>query len=600
MCGIGGILRREPPSSPDLIDDLLLRSLLHRGPDDRGRYDSPDGLATLVHTRLSILDLRREGRQPMHRHGCWLTFNGEIYNFRSLREELIREGERFTTATDTEVILALYLRRGSDFWRHLRGMYALALWDESRRSGLLLRDPFGIKPLYYGLSKKGDLLFASEVRALLATGEFERKIDPVGLESYLAFGSVAEPHTLVSGISLLKAGHFLRWAGGIVRSQELYFSPKAPTLSPTQDAVIEVRAALSDSVRHHLVSDVSCGILLSGGLDSGAILALTQQTNGSPAATFTLALEDQSCDESEAARKRAAESGSRHHEFLLTGELAENWADEFLSAMDQPSVDGFNTFCIAKFAAAHGYRVLLSGLGADEIFGGYPSQKLIPKMVRLGKILRHFRSCFSTGPNGGSAGSGKTLRLREFLAGSSTVERAYIAVRSIFSVRERRLIMSRILGGPISADDRVELNLSPSGTSGSMAEEICYLEATRYLRNQLLRDADVMGMAHGVEIRVPFVDRRLLETLHRIPPQVRLAPEKKLLRAAVPECDSSPGKAKKRGFTLPYTEWLDGGWGTLPNSRMTDPSIRLDTWSRKWSLYVLSRWLQQNLGWSAP
>ena len=593
MCGIGGIFRRKAAPNPDPRAGPLLEALRHRGPNDSGIYGSRDGHATLVHTRLSILDPSPSGHQPMRRGSIALTFNGEIYNFARLRRELLQDEEIFETQTDTEVLLALFLRHGIGCLRFLRGMFAFALWDDCAQVGFLARDRFGVKPLYYGLSQNGDLLFASEVRALLATHSFPRKIDPAALGSYFVSGSVAEPRTLIAGISCLEAGQTLEWRVGHATFQRYYEIKFSPS-STEDDPIRTTREALLDSVRHHLVSDVPIGIPLSGGLDSGAIVSLAREFLPEPPATLTLAVENQSLCESPSARARATLFGSRHHELLLTTQLAMQWLPGFLNALDQPTIDGFNTYCLAKFASAHGLRVLLSGVGGDEVFGGYPSFHMVPGLRRWSQALGPMRQTVAASARAWN-GREKGNRIAHYLLGQPTLSRAYETVRSIFCPMEADILVERITGTDFDSDCIAEA-ASPD-LPQDPREEVSHLELTRYLRHQLLRDADVMGMAHGVEIRVPFVDHVLFEKLQKIPVRTRLARGKQLLRQAVPEV--APLDRRKRGFTLPLASWLGG-----TNDKLTrlpprfGKIVSLENPIRQWSLLVLLHWLERHLAWT--
>ena len=572
--------------------DRLHRALSHRGPDDQCHYHSPDGAATLVHTRLAILDLSDAGRQPMVRGQYRITFNGELYNFRELREELIREGEQFITNTDTEVLLALYARAGPACLARLRGMFAFALWDERERSCFLARDRFGIKPLYYGVSRNGDLVFASEVKAILATGLVDASLDPRGLDSFLASGSVAEPLTLFSRIRCLEAGYWMQWRDGHTEARK-YFCIE---FQEGESQAGEPGAALLDSVRHHFVSDVPVGIFLSGGMDSGALVALASQARVGELATFSIGVENLPQDESDSARRLAHHFGTRHHEMLLTRELACHWMDEFFDALDQPTVDGFNTYCVCRLARDHGYKVVLSGLGGDELFGGYPSFSLVPRLFRLGKIMAPFRCAVTSAPRlfGSWPAAGRSARLAAYFQEEASLSFAYQALRSIFSPSERRRIAALILGS--SPNGASFLQASSPGEAplpSDPADAVSYLELTRYLRNQLLRDADVMSMAHGLELRVPYLDHELFRVLRSIPAAQRLQPGKQLLRDAVPNLPPWHAADRKRGFSFPFGTWLDGTWSDWGTDFLPVRGVPLDTWSRKWSLIVLQRWLRR-------
>jgi asparagine synthase (glutamine-hydrolysing) len=591
MCGIGGILGGEFRADERESSALCLQAALrHRGPDDEGVFLHAD--AALVHTRLAIIDPTPGGRQPMTRGPLTLTFNGEIYNFRELREELVRAGEKFTSATDTEVLLALYARHGPLCLKMLRGMFAFAIWDERDRSCFLARDPFGIKPLYHASISDGGLVFASELRALLATGLVPRRIDAAGLDGYLATGSVPEPRTMVEGVACLRAGHWLRWQRGKIMTDS-YATIGFGSEAATSKTPMDVCAALDDAMEHHLVSDVSVGLLLSGGLDSSALLALTQRRGHRELMTFSLGVEDPGLDESEAARALARHFGVEHHEMLLTQELARHWIDDFLDSIDQPTLDGFNIYCACKLANDHGCKVVLSGLGADELFGGYPSFRQVPALHRAGRMMSPIapalRGLERLGPGA------RSRRTCDYLGGEASLSRAYAAFRGVFTPREIASLRHHLLPGlaPVSRPDQRE-EAEECDSITDVGDAISHLELTRYLRNQLLRDADVMSMAYGVELRVPLLDLPLFAALRAVPAARRLAPGKRLLRESVPELPIELLATRKRGFSLPFQSWLMNEWSDLSHDLPPFPDAPLSPWYRKWALVVLTRWLRKH------
>jgi asparagine synthase (glutamine-hydrolysing) len=523
----------------------------------------------------------------MTRGPLTLTFNGEIYNFRALRDSLVRGGGTFSSSTDTEVVLALYARHGPACLAMLRGMFAFAVWDARDRSCFLARDPFGIKPLYHAPIPGGGIVFASELRALLATGLIPRHLDAAGLDGYLATGSVPEPHTMIASVVCLRAGHWLRWQAGDITIKTYFTIPF--TEEPLDESPSDLRAALLDSVEHHLVSDVPVGLLLSGGLDSSALLALSKKCGRDDIATFSLGVEDDALDETAAASALARHFGTRHHEMLLTQELARHWIDDFLETIDQPTLDGFNVYCACKLAADHGCKVVLSGLGADELFGGYPSFDHVPALRRAGRILRPLGPAVRV-----LARFGADARLRracDFLSGPTNLARAYAAFRGVFTPPEIVSFREALFPGADgpSAIDETNSDDEPSHA----AEAVSHLELTRYLRNQLLRDADVMSMAHGVELRVPLLDRPLLAALRAIPAASRFSPAKRLLREAVPELPVELLASRKRGFSLPFDSWLENEWSDLAAGLPRLRSLPLEPWYRKWSLIVLMHWLRK-------
>lgn len=593
MCGIAGILggNLSAHQRKDAARRLHL-ALLHRGPDGQGNAELSHGQALLLHTRLAILDPTDAGRQPMSRGPLHLTFNGEIYNFRELRTDLAREGESFATETDTEVLLALFARHGPACLSRLRGMFSFAVWDERDQSCFLARDPFGIKPLYHGRLPDGGLVFASELRALLATDLFPRRLDPAGLASFLATGSVTEPLTLVAGIHCLEAGHHLRWHAGQIEIAP-YFDLTFPSHPATPaDSAGQTHAALVDTVRHHFVSDVPVGIFLSGGLDSGALLALARRHVTADLATFSIQVEDSALDESAPARRLADFFGTRHHTLSLTRSLAHSWLDSFFEAMDQPTIDGLNTYAVCRFARENGYKVALTGLGGDELFGGYPSFRLVPRLLRLAQGLRPFRSLFSPLARHAEVSRSNSAyrRLAHFIQAKPSLTAAYQATRSIFTPRECHFLQAHF-DLPVPYPFRPCQEDSPPETS--LADDISRLELSCYLRNQLLRDADVMSMAHGVELRTPLVDAVLFARLAAIPSEIRHRPAKAFLRKAIPELPPWHARLPRRGFTLPFAAWMASGPEFTQNLPRV-PGIPLDTWYRKWSLRVLQEWLQRH------
>ena len=570
-------------------------SLQHRGPDDRGTYLSPDGRCGLTNTRLAILDLSAAGHQPMrsadgHRV---IVFNGEIYNFLELRKELEATGVVFRSHSDTEVVLSMYERDGPACVERLRGMFALAIWDEREGSCFLARDPLGIKPLYYYYEEaSGLLVFASEIRSLLATGLVPKKLDPQGLYGYFRSGSVPEPLTMVAGVRCLEPGTRMRWQDGRI-TRERFWSLQFGSEQTGGDAETSasVRAALSESVEHHFVSDVDVGLFLSGGIDSTAILALARANGRENIRTFSIGFDDDAAaDESGTARRTAEHFGARHAEWRLNRTSGRALFDEFLPHIDQPSVDGFNTYAVSRFTREQGVKVALSGLGGDEIFGGYPSFRQLPRMVALSQRLGPLRG-----------GAGRLLsrfaprapwqRLGDFLRQPPTLSNAYASYRGIHTDAEARALVAAFTD---AADVLALPEVTLAETYPTDADEISALELRRYMSNQLLRDSDVMSMANGLEVRVPFVDCRLIETIARIPAGERLHAGKNLLLRAVPEVPDWVAGQPKRGFLFPFETWMAGDWGASPSAGL-DSTARQPTgrtWYQKWSVFVFTRWWQ--------
>jgi asparagine synthase (glutamine-hydrolysing) len=590
MCGIAGILTIKP--SPNRLD-LMQKALQHRGPDDRGMFISEDRQAALAHTRLSILDLSSAGHQPMSTNDgrYWITFNGEIYNFAQLRQDLIDRGEQFKSNTDTEVILKLYQKLGSDCVHHFRGMFAFAIWDDWEKTCFLARDPLGIKPLYYWQSDS-TLVFASELRAVLASGLPAVNMSREGLYGYLLTGSVPEPYTLIDGVKCLAAGHTLSWQNGNITQQQYWQVDFTPQAIDPISAREKVRAAVIDSIHHHFVSDVPVGLFLSGGIDSTAILALAQPAHSAPLRTFSIAFAEKQWDESSIAKRTADRFGAKHTECKITAAVAIELLPEFLDAIDQPSADAFNTFCISKVAHDHGMKVVLSGLGGDEIFGGYPSFQKIPQMMAWGEKLQTIPLVASSIGKGLSTWgkSPKLNRIGDFLQHPLNLAAAYGTYRGVFTHAEAQIIAQQYLVDRPSSSYQ---GVPPDSNCTTLEDEVSYLEIGHYMRNQLLRDSDVMSMKWGLELRTPLVDRVLLEAVAPIPSQIRLAAGKQILIQAIPELPDWVVNRPKQGFTFPFDRWMSSEFGNYFQNMNIPPHISLQPWSRRWSLAMLQHWWEK-------
>ncbi|MFN7941389.1 MAG: asparagine synthase (glutamine-hydrolyzing) [Thermoanaerobaculia bacterium] len=575
MCGINGIYRRR--SAPPIDRRELLRTrdaMARRGPDGAGDWVSADGQVALGHRRLAIIDLSPGGAQPMSTPDGRLTivFNGELYNYRALRADLEDEGAHFRTASDTEVLLELYRRLGERMLPLLRGMFALAIWDAAGGELFLARDPYGIKPLYY-CDDGATLRFASQVKALEAGGAVSRRLDPAGLAGFLAWGCVPEPYTLRREVRALPAGHFARLAG----DGWLEISPPAPEVEP---AAATLGEALGESVRSHLVSDVPVAIFLSAGLDSSLVATLARRELPESPSFLTLNFEEvvgTALDEAPMAARIAAALGGRHVVRTIGRRDVEALWPEMLAAMDQPSIDGFNTFLISRLAAEAGFKVVLSGLGGDEIFGSYPSFRDVPRWARWATWLERVPGLARRWPAVARRLAPTRPKLEGLMRCGSGLAGAYYLRRALF-LRED---LGAALGVDAATASAVAAAYSPwldarcrlaEGLLGDPARVLAdpwlavhRLESTMYLRNQLLRDADWASMAHSVELRVPLVDPRLTRALaaQRFEP-ARSFGKTALVRRLAPELPRELHERPKTGFHLPIAEWiapLAGGGG---------------------------------------
>ena len=559
MCGIHGLLRLAPDAPP--LDGEELRrtraAMAARGPDGEGEWRSPGGEVALGHRRLAVLDLSPAGAQPMTTPcGRYtLVYNGEIYNFRELRQELAGAGVDFRSASDAEVLLHLVAREGLAGIGRLRGMYAFALWDDAEKSLLLARDPFGIKPLYYA-SQPGTLRFASQVKALAAGGAVADEPDTTALAAFLLWGSVPEPWTILAGVRAVPAGCVVRVRDGRVGAPERY-PVTVPAMHP------EPAAALAESVSAHLVADVPVALFLSSGIDSGLVAALACRALPAPPVAFTVTFEGwegQARDEAPLARTVARGLGLRHVERRLGREVVAAHWEEALAAMDQPSIDGFNTFLVARLASEEGIKVALSGLGGDELLGSYPSFADVPRWARRAARLARLPGLATAWPALAKRLRPGQPKLAGLLAHGTTVPGAYFLRRGLFLPAE----LPALLGAAAARDALEEIEpaafaaarlAAPRPDGGRAADDwtaVQALETSLYLRHQLLRDSDWAAMASSVELRVPFVDVPLWQALaaHGFEPARRQG-KAAFARAAAPELPAALFTRPKTGFQVP-------------------------------------------------
>ncbi|CAN0375287.1 unnamed protein product [Discosporangium mesarthrocarpum] len=569
MCGIAGLFAYNG-SAPPVDGDALQRmnnAMIARGPDGEGRWISADGRTGFAHRRLSIIDLTDSGAQPMQMDGGRLviTYNGEIYNFRALRAELEQQGRRFHSESDTEVLLHLYDRDGAGMVEHLRGMFAFSIYDRAKQGVFLARDGFGIKPLYYANDGK-TLRFASQVKALLAGGGIDTKPSAAGLAGIYVWGSVPEPWTLFDKIHSLPAGSTM-WVdenGG--RAPTRYFDVTRELVhaadAPEQFTPEKLRDALLDTLQHHLVADVPVGAFLSAGLDSATIVALTAELQPDALRSVTLAFEEfdnTEFDEAALAEKIAAHYDTAHRTQRVKGSDFHAEYKRLCAAMDQPSIDGVNTYFVSKVTAETGLKVAMSGLGGDELFGGYPSFQEIPRLVgAMGKIpgLRYAGRAFRkiAGPAISAVKSPKYAGLFEY---GTTYADAYLLRRALFMPWE----LPKLMDSAMARDGWAELE-ETTGRRAQVDElptprtKVSALEATWYMRHQLLRDSDWAGMAHSLEIRVPLVDTVFFRRI--APMLVSGAPPGKRDMAASPAkpLPHDVINRPKTGFAVPMPDWL--------------------------------------------
>jgi len=593
MCGIAGVISTS--SEKDCMASTLetMQShIFHRGPDSHGIYYSPSKQAALAHTRLAIIDLSNIATQPMsdNNQRYTITFNGEIYNYQVLRKKLVSLGYTFNSNSDTEVILNLYAEYGASCVNYLRGMFAFLIWDEHSKTAFAARDPLGIKPFYFWYNRFC-FAFASELKALTASGLSKQQLDSNSIFSYLKTGSVSEPNTLISDISLLDAGHYLHWENGQINKHQYWdinFSNKK-TITHS-DAIKKTRKALDESIKAHLVSDVPVGLFLSGGIDSTALLALASKNTTRQINTYSIAFEEAAWNEGDIARRVAKHFGSNHTECVMTKERATQLYKEYCLAIDQPSIDGFNTFCVSKLAHDHGEKVVLSGLGGDELFAGYKSFKLLPKMIRLSHLSKPFAPIIRLKSKSLNPFlSTKLRRIFDFLNEPGSLTAAHQSLRGVFSNTEAIALTSNICNAKITTKSNIE-TLASTDISNSISK----LELSTYMRNQLLRDSDVMSMHWGLELRVPLIDSNLIDDIADIPSGIRLSQGKKLLIDSVPEIPDWVYKRPKQGFRFPFDLWFKQHWQQSEIDPKLNKWIKLTPWYRQWSLVMLTLWIKRH------
>jgi len=622
MCGIWGTVN----IADQHVAEAAALAMHHRGPDDHGAYvaQQPCPVA-LVNTRLSIIDLSPAGHQPM----CtpdgryWIVYNGEVYNFQPLRERLLGLGHIFRSHSDTEVILHAYQEWGADCLEHLRGMFAFAIWDMQEARLFVARDRLGIKPVYYALSPDpaggpDRLVFASELKALLASGLIRPALNAQALHHYLSFYAVPSPYTILEGVHALPAGHFLVFEDGHLRTEKYWDVPVQEPLEMSEDAIRRrLRELLEESIELRMIADVPVGAFLSGGIDSSAVVALMTRASGERLRTFSIGFgqEGQDIDERSAARVLADYYQTEHTEVIVTGEQVREQLPHIIRALDQPSGDGLNTYLVSQATAQH-VKVALSGLGGDELFAGYPQFRLFQQADsarRTWQVLPEFL-------RGLGRSMGEIIspvgRVAYWLDGD-LLDR-YGRVRVLYDEATKLSLYSptaiNALAAPEPSLEYLGRFVHPAET-GSI-ESLTRLELKNYMAHTLLRDTDAMSMAHSLEVRVPLIDHELVEFAARIPPRLKLHRGQtkhifiEALRDVLPvEVLSRP----KRGFEMPVAAWLQGPLCDVVEDTLSPESVERRglfapqavraiyqdfqhgraPYLRVWALTVLELWLRE-------
>ena len=628
MCGIAGIASREANERFLSAAERMAAALAHRGPDSHGVKEF--GTCLLVNTRLAIVDLSERGRQPMSNEDgtVWITYNGECYNAGELRPGLIKRGHQFRSTTDTEVILHLYEEYGERCVEKLRGMFAFAIWDTRALKLLLARDRLGIKPLYFSLSSgpraDDQLVFASEIKALLASDLVARKLDAAGVRAFLELGHIPPPWTAIAGVKPLDPGHIAVWQSGKFRTEAYWKLPAATNGHARADEGSEPVAKrlgglLLASSREQLMSDVPIALFLSGGVDSAVLGALMRRAGAEQLTALTIGFEEKSFDESDASGRTAEMLGISRRVIQLPAARMADSLDHAFWAMDQPTVDGLNAYWISRAAAESGFKVALSGQGGDELFGGYESLEWFDRFSHIAGLLR---------PLPASAGRAlldherlpfRVRKLSYLFGADDPFVAAQLAVRVLFLKEDVQALLSPALAADEPFEAAAHIREWACETKGQdLKQRTAYLDFPAHLEARLLRDGDAMSMAHSLELRPILLDHAVVEFVMSLPVEMRMQKKKLLLDATsefLPEGMRAELLARpKRTFTFPFAKWL----GTMLRGTI-DETFRPERlaaggvfnpeavaklwrrylekpesvgWSRLWSVFVLARWCE--------
>jgi len=587
MCGICGIInfQNSEPVEPDVLERMT-KTMSRRGPDDQGYYI--DGTVGLGHRRLSIIDLAT-GRQPIHNEDgtVWIVFNGEIYNCRELQKDLEKAGHRFSTRTDTEVIVHAYEQYGVKCVERFNGMFAFALWDQGLRRLFIARDRVGIKPLYYCLSEKG-FLFASELKAIIEHPSVVRRIDNTSLNLYLAFEYVPTPRSIFEGIYKLPPGHALTLENGQV-SVEQYWDMRlckseAPSGRSEEDWLAELRFTLKESVRKELISDVPVGVFLSGGIDSSAVAAMMVELNPGNVTSLSIAFEDPSFDESSYARLVAGHLGTVHHETTLTSETMLELVPRVAEFLDEPLGDSsiIPTYLLCNFARNH-VKVALGGDGGDELFAGYSTlqahrlfdyyQTWVPGIVRR-RLAPWLVEKLPVSFNNISL----DFKARRFVAGEglTPAARHHLWLGSYTRLQRRELLGDMANGHENDADDFAERHWQAC-TAGHGLNRILYSDMKLYMEGDILPKVDRASMANSLEVRVPLLNLDMLEFTSRLPVGFKLKrlTTKYLFRRGVKDLlPPEVLRRGKKGFNMPVAKWLTGPLKELAEDLFSEDRLK--------------------------
>ena len=552
MCRISGILSPSTPI-PEIqaMVQTMCDKLQHGGPDDEGLYIDTDNQLVLGHRRLALIDLSPGGHQPMSYKAerFWISYNGELYNYPEIKAELAQAGYTFTTASDTEVILAAFAAWGNNAFRRFNGMFAFALWDKQERELYLVRDGSGIKPIYFAANNNG-LVFASEIRAFAAVPWLQQPNSqwPVYL---LAYGHLPEPVTTLQQVRPLPKGCFLRYRAADQNwdIESFAFYSYIEEIQDRETAITLIRDCLQRAVKRHLLSDAPIGVFLSGGIDSGITAILASQQHRETLKTLSIDFDETKYSEKKYQDLFLQQLQCPNWQHVLTEHEFQRHFPDILKAMDMPGCDGINTWFISKYAKESGLKAVLSGLGGDELFGGYPSFNRMRMLNLAQKMPDILLKC-------GRYSRKKILRRMAYLSLHNS-NGSYLLLRGQFIPAD----IAHQLGGTEKEvwDILEQQPISPPVHSLSHQNQAAWLETNMYMQNQLLRDADVMSMAHGIEIRVPFLDKEFVTLCMQVGTDIKYAgtrPKQLLIDSFKNELPEPVWNRPKMGFTFPFAEWL--------------------------------------------
>lgn len=592
MCRIAGIIDKK--SDTVAIDILAMRdSMSHGGPDSSGVYHDESKKMSLGHRRLSIIDLTDAGHQPMFSPdgSIVIVYNGEIYNYRELKRELQNKGVVFFTNSDTEVIIQAYKLWGVACFEKLKGMFAIALHDKNKNELVLVRDPNGIKPLYY-YADDSSLYFASEIRAFKVTTRTWEESDDWKLY-FLTFGFLPEPVTTLRGVKPLAKGTYLRIETDTLKiKQEVFDADTYSDIIDTEEKAIHtIREKLNASVDRHLISDAPIGMFLSGGIDSSLLTLIAKATGHNDLHTLSIVFDDKDFSEEEYQNIIARKVESKHKPFKLTKELFVEAIPDIFKAMDQPSADGVNTYFICKFAKAYGLKAVLSGLGADELFGGYASfvrTGVVGKLNAMPKGLLQLTSKLHK----------DKYRKISFLTRKDAVGE-YLFNRGFFSVAET----SEIIGANSKevTDKLMQIVVPDFVEQLHAGNRVSYMERNLYMQSQLLKDTDAMSMWHSIEVRVPFLDIDLVHAVNAISPGLKfdgVKPKHLLIESYKDILPEKIWNRQKQGFVFPFQKWMQGNETKVLQSVDAGMTSRYHkgaiNWSRYWTYAVANMYSALN------